>query len=270
MMKGISIFRRDGVLPITIAVVVSVLFVVGSTSGATTISTDITTGGNVNATGTLQATGAVTTYGAGTFGDAAGDFQIFGGQLQASSTALFGGAVTTYGASTFGDAATDINIFTGTLQASTTALFTGAVTTYGNATLGDTVSDSVTANAYFTQLRIGTGSTFGNIDTVGADELGVEGAVEIDGAAYLDGAVYASSTLQATGDVVLYGGDGALTLTTTNAATSTLVVGCIQTYATSTASPIKLTIGSSGATTTFAGVGSISSGVVTWNFGSCP
>src|SRR3989338_10664440 len=147
MMKGISIFRRDGVLPVTIAVVASMLFVVMSTSAATTISTDITTGGAVYATGTLQATGAVITYGAGTFGDAAGDFQILGGQLQASSTALFG----------------------------------GAVTTYGNATLGDAVGDSVTANAYFTQLRIGTGTTFDQIGTVGADELGVEGNAEIDG-----------------------------------------------------------------------------------------
>ena len=181
MMKGISIFRRDGVLPVTIAVVASMLFVVMSTSAATTISTDITTGGAVYATGTLQATGAVITYGAGTFGDAAGDFQIFGGQLQASSTALFGGAVTVYGAATFGDAAADYQIFVGQLQASSTALFGGAVTTYGNATLGDAVGDSVTANAYFTQLRIGTGTTFDQIGTVGADELGVEGDAEIDG-----------------------------------------------------------------------------------------
>mgnify|MGYP001566403150 CR=1 FL=1 len=237
MMKGISIFRRDGVLPVTIAVVASMLFVVMSTSAATTISTDITTGGAVYATGTLQATGAVITYGAGTFGDAAADYQIFGGQLQASSTALFG----------------------------------GAVTVYGDSTIGDAVTDSVTANAYFTQLRIGTGSTFGNIGTVGADELGVEGAVEIDGAAYLDGGVYASSTLQVTNDVVLYGGSDALTLTTTNAATSTLVVGCIQTYATSTASPIKLTLGSTlTATSTATGASTVSSGFVTWNFGSCP
>ncbi|KKW44689.1 MAG: hypothetical protein UY94_C0016G0007, partial [Parcubacteria group bacterium GW2011_GWA2_56_21] len=63
MMKGISVFRRDGVLPVTIAVVVSVLFVVGSVSGATTISTDITTGGNVNATGTLAVTGVSSLYG---------------------------------------------------------------------------------------------------------------------------------------------------------------------------------------------------------------
>src|SRR3989344_1771430 len=179
MMKGISIFRRDGVLPVTIAVVASMLFVVMSTSAATTISTDITTGGAVYATGTLQATGAVITYGAGTFGDAAGDFQIFGGQLQASSTALFGGAVTVYGAATFGDAAADYQIFVGQLQASSTALFGGAVTTYGNATLGDAVGDSVTANAYFTQLRIGTGTTFDQIGTaasttalrVGSDQI---------------------------------------------------------------------------------------------------
>lgn len=57
----------------------------------------------------------------------------------------------------------------------------------GNSTIGSAVGDSVTANAYFTQLRIGTGSTFGHIGTVGADELGVEGDIEIDGTAYFDG-----------------------------------------------------------------------------------
>jgi hypothetical protein len=62
MMKGISIFRRDGVLPVTIAVVASMFFVVMSASASTTISTNISTGGNVNATGTLQVTGATTLY----------------------------------------------------------------------------------------------------------------------------------------------------------------------------------------------------------------
>lgn len=53
---------------------------------------------------------------------------------------------------------------------------------------------------------------------------------------------------------------GTLTVTTSNAATSTLVVGCIQTYATSTATAIRIS-----ATTTATG-GSMLYSV----FGSCP
>lgn len=59
-----------------------------------------------------------------------------------------------------------------------------------------------------------------------------------------------------------------LTITTTNTATSTASVGCIQTTATSTATPIRFVIGSSGATTTYQGAQSV--GVVGWQFGSCP
>ena len=73
----------------------------------------------------------------------------------------------------------------GLVQAATT--ISTNISTDCNTTLGDAVADSVTANAYFTQLRIGTGSTFGHIGTVGADELGVEGDIEIDGTAYFDG-----------------------------------------------------------------------------------
>src|SRR3989338_794830 len=124
-MKVISMFRKGGVVPVTIAATISLFLVVSVVQATTTISTDVTT------QGALSVTGAST--------------------------------------------------------------LTGAVTTAGAATLGDAVGDSVTANAYFTQLRIGTGSTFGNIGDVGADELGVEGAMEVDGIAYLDGAVYASS-----------------------------------------------------------------------------
>ena len=55
-------------------------------------------------------------------------------------------------------------------------------------------------------------------------------------------------------------GGGTLTVTTSNTATSTAIVGCIQTYATSTATPVFLQ-----ATTTKAG------GVAAYFlFGTCP
>jgi hypothetical protein len=97
----------------------------------------------------------------------------------------------------------------------------GASTHNGDVTLGDAVTDSVTATAYFTQLRIGTGSTFGNIGTVGADELGVEGAVEIDGIAYLDGGAIAAASSTASAAFNVH---GVLT------ASSTLLVGSAATF----------------------------------------
>ena len=61
-----------------------------------------------------------------------------------------------------------------------------------------------------------------------------------------------------------------LTLTTSNTATSRAVVGCVQTYATSTATPINIQF----ATTTPANAsyptGTLSTGIVTWKYGTCP
>ncbi len=73
------------------------------------------------------------------------------------------------------------------------------------------------------------------------------------------------TTLTVTG-ASTFGGTG--TFTTSNTATSTVKVGCIQMNATSTASPGKLILASSGATTTY--TGALSFGVVAWVFGTCP
>ncbi len=59
-----------------------------------------------------------------------------------------------------------------------------------------------------------------------------------------------------------------LIITTTNAATSTLQIGCIQTVATSTASPIRLMLSS--IATSSVGYGETSFGLVGWRFGTCP
>lgn len=57
-----------------------------------------------------------------------------------------------------------------------------------------------------------------------------------------------------------------LTLTTSNTATSTLKVGCIQMNATSTATNIRLLFSAS-ATTTISGT---AAGTVAWGYGTCP
>lgn len=105
----------------------------------------------------------------------------------------------------------------GIAQAATT--ISTDIVTAGSATLGDTVADVITANGYFTQVRVGTGSTFDDISSVGADELGVEGAMEVDGAAYFDGAVDLDSTLNVAGASIvqeLTQGGGQCTITDAN------------------------------------------------------
>lgn len=87
------------------------------------------------------------------------------------------------------------------------------------------------------------------------------GTVMQTGKALFTGGIYASSTIQTSGPLVNY---------TTNSATSTTSLGCIQATATSTATPIKLTFsqGSLTATSTFSGT--VTGGFVIWAFGSCP
>lgn len=59
---------------------------------------------------------------------------------------------------------------------------------------------------------------------------------------------------------------GPLTVTSTNTATSTTIVGCVQTTATSTATPIRLLYNTQ-ATTSLSGT---ASGTVVWGYGTCP
>ena len=69
---------------------------------------------------------------------------------------------------------------------------------------------------------------------------------------------------------------GSLVVTTSNSATSTVQVGCVQTVATSTASPIKVmyfassTLNIDGASVTAGFGGGTSQGMVLWGFGTCP
>lgn len=60
-----------------------------------------------------------------------------------------------------------------------------------------------------------------------------------------------------------------LTLTTSNTATSTLKVGCIQMYATSTATAVHLEFSTTTSLATYSG-GSIPTGGVSWRYGTCP
>jgi hypothetical protein len=73
------------------------------------------------------------------------------------------------------------------------------------------------------------------------------------------------TTLLTTGAVTM---GGNLTVTTSNTATSTLAVGCIQSYATSTATAVRLTFSTFAGTTT--SQGGNSNFLVAAQYGSCP
>ncbi len=68
-----------------------------------------------------------------------------------------------------------------------------------------------------------------------------------------------TSTSNFSGDAVFGGGLSGINITSTNAATSSIKVGCIESYATSTLTPIRLS-----ATTTASG-----GTMPLWVFGSC-
>jgi len=63
---------------------------------------------------------------------------------------------------------------------------------------------------------------------------------------------------------------GPLVVTTTNTATSSMTVGCINSYATSTATAIKLIPGAANASASSTFSGGTSAGFVIWQYGSCP
>lgn len=70
------------------------------------------------------------------------------------------------------------------------------------------------------------------------------------------------------GDVAVNG--GTLTVTTTANATSTVTGGCIQTYATSSASVVKILFNSNSSMASSSINGGTVQGFVVWGFGTCP
>ncbi len=123
----------------------------------------------------------------------------------------------------------------------TTDISTGALTLTGALT--------GTSGTLSTTLGVTGLSSFGNASTTG--NVSVAGALWVGG----------NATTTAAGALTLTG-----PITVTNpAATSTLTVGCINSTATSTATPIHFIFGIIGTTT----VSGTSSGSVQWAYGSC-
>jgi hypothetical protein len=123
------------------------------------------------------------------------------------------------------------------------------------AVLGGVFAISLVASAVTTISTAIT--TAGNITTTAGNIEATAGTLTVGGTSVL------------TGDVTLSGGSGALVITTSNSATSTLQVGCIQTYATSTATAVRLVLSSAASSTATFGAGNAVGGV-SWNYGTCP
>lgn len=84
-------------------------------------------------------------------------------------------------------------------------------------------------------------------------------AITLSGA---NGDITTGDDLTVTDDATISG--GALTVTTANAATSSITVGCVTSYASSSATTIKLLF-----TASSTGV-AVGNGIVTWAYGTCP
>src|SRR3989338_11106846 len=93
-MKVISMFRKEGIVPVTIAATISLFLVVSMVQAATTISTSITTDGALSVGTTATLTGAVTA--ASTLGvtGLTSLGQASSTRLSVFDTAYFGGSAT--------------------------------------------------------------------------------------------------------------------------------------------------------------------------------
>ena len=105
--------------------------------------------------------------------------------------------------------------------------------------------------------------------TTNYDAVDVSDGYKVDGTTIIDGS--GAATLAA--DATFNGGDGAIVITSSNSATSSVTVGCIETYATSTATTVRLQLGTGNSistTTSRDASAAATGGVVYWFYGTCP
>ncbi len=132
-MKGISIFKSQGLIPVTIAVVVSVFMVVATVQATTTISTDITTGGSLTVSSgdtSLQhaSTTQLSNSGVAWF---TGDTTL--GHASTTQISVSGASWHT-GDASFGHASTTMFSNIQTSNTATTTAYLGCVQTYATTT----------------------------------------------------------------------------------------------------------------------------------------
>lgn len=258
--------RTTRVLVLAIAVVIAGA---GVTQAATTISTNISTAGTLSVTGLATLLGGATTtqitlLSGDTIKNASASSTVISGALQ--TTGGFTGTTGTF-SSTLG--ITGLATFLG--GASTTQFTLLSGDTIKNASASSTVISGALNTTGALSSSVGVSGTTGTFSST----LGVTGLATFLGGAsttqftLLSGDTIknaVASTTSISGNLTLPGGTSAgATLTVTNnaTATSSLVVGCMQTTATSSATNIRLVFSTAGATSTFAGT-------AYWSYGTCP
>ena len=110
----------------------------------------------------------------------------------------------------------------------------------------------VLLSGVFGSSESNVGGRYNNVEVDFAEGISVDGTTVIDGSGNVDAPI-TTSTLTTTG-ASTFGAD--VTITTSNTATSSIEVGCIDTYATSTDTAVRLS-----ATTT--------PGIAYWSYGTC-
>jgi len=133
-----SFLERRGTLSVVLATVMTVFFVFAVAQAATTISTDITTDGNIYATSTLVVDSTVTLNGSTiTLGNSADDVLTVTANASTSNALSVGGWLYVNGYATTtgtnGNFATD-----GTIDAAGAVTFTSTLTVSGDVTLDTT------------------------------------------------------------------------------------------------------------------------------------
>lgn len=105
------------------------------------------------------------------------------------------------------------------------------------------------------------GGVYNNVTNDFSEGITVDGTTVISGSRAITGVAGTFS-----GDVSVSG--GTLSVPTAASATSTAIVGCVQTYATSSATAIKLIFNTSASTTVLSS--DTVRGTVLWAYGTCP
>lgn len=142
-----------------------------------------------------------------------------------------------------------------------------------------TISANITTAGTFNADDAGTfGSTLGVVSTLTSGRASTT-VLSVNNTAFFGGT--ATTTINSAGDLFVVGSTTLqnftfqnATSTHSNSATSTLSVGCIQMYATSTATKVRLEFSSAAiaaaSSTNFRGGSGIPQGQVLWSYGACP
>ena len=230
---------------VVIAVLLSILLVALITYGATTISTNVNTGGTLDVSGVTTLTGAASLNGSTTIDD----------------------ILTVSGVATFSSRGQ----FNDVLRATSTFFATGASFFYSGVTLGDSGADviTITGNASTTNMFQVGGEFYAIGSTTLSNTLTVGGATTFTGIPTFRSAVRASSTADFTGAFATYGattlGDAATDVITItgNASTTNSLTVVKDFFVDGTASTTKLLVGngSSALTGLLTGYCSVNPGV---------